>query len=255
MLLAIPAWCIAQVGPFTNNTVNTASAETIDTETLDMQLASEYYISTQYFDSDGKKQTVDEGVLESGISLQFNSGITEKLEWGIALPIDASELSLGLKYNVASINESLMIAVAGWTDLPTGGREDYGKKDKNPDNISLAGFGTVFQYSITESMNVYADIFGQKYYSATEPQHKLNLYTNLDIDYALSDAIRLAGGFAYQSNSFESSDENSSLGTISYCVFFEKWDNWNLQLAHYTDIMGKNNSAGDTFMFNITRSF
>lgn len=245
----------SQVGPFTNNTLNTASAEIAGKQDLEMQFAPEYYVSKKVFDENGKIVSVTPGVVESGASIQFNNGITEKLEWGIGLPTDISELSLGLKYQLANFNDKALIAIATWTDIATASRGDLISKDTNPDNVPLVGLGTAFQYGIADNMNLYFDLFGQKHISGVLPKHALNLYANLDFDYAINDGLRLATGIAFQSGSYTEVNENNQLGSLSVGVFFEKWENWSLYLANYSDVFGKNIEAGNTLTFNVTRVF
>lgn len=255
LIIILPSFLMAQVGPFTNNALSAASGETVDSKTLEMQFAPEYYVSTNEFDGDGKSVSLDEGILETGISLQFNAGITEKLEWGIGLPIDASELSVGLKYNLVNKNEKFFVALATWTDISTESRTWLINGTQYADNMALAGYGVIFQYGIHEKANIYLDIYGQNYLQTTLLEHKINMYFNFDIDYEIVEGIRAALGFAYENNNFKNTDFNSSLGNSSYGFFFEKWDNWSLYYAHYIDIFGKNNNSGNTFTFNITRSF
>lgn len=248
-----------QAGPFTNNTLNTACVETNPTDELQFQFNPEYAWSTKSFDAEGNLQDSDEVSVESGLGLQFNNGFTDKLEWGVALPIDVSELSLGLKYNIFGEGK-FMTALATWVDMPTGSRS-YAKNSKSTDDIALAGFGAVFQYNVSDKFIVYTDIYGQKFLQEVEQPHDLNFMYNLDLDYALTDGVRAAAGFAYSNSMFEAvsevgeDDNNESLGTLSYGLFFEKWDSWNIYVAHYFDVMGENTDAYNTLTFNITRTF
>ena len=245
----------AQVGPFINNTLNTAATEITPTNELQVQFAPEVAWATKTYDSRENSQQLDTLNVESGIGLQFNNGITSKLDWGIAFPLDVSEVSVGFKYLLTGNEESkLQTALGTWVDIPTFGTEIIRGK-AGSDNIALAGLGAIFQYHASDKLIIYSDLYGQKFLKSAEEDHKMNFYYNLDLDYALSDDVRAAVGFAYSNSVYEEAVTNEHLGTFSYGFFFEKWETWNFYVAHYFDMLGQNAEGGNVFTINITRTF
>lgn len=242
----LPLHSSAQLGPFSNVAIYAASAVTVDTNRLEVQVTSSQTWSSKRFSVDGGVVALPEGTVESGLNLQLNSGITKDLEWGMGINFDGSSFNLGLKYKIADVTDKLMLATAAWTDIPTQNRTDWVKGDLNLGVVPALGVGMILQYAVTPKLNVYTDFYGQKYYRKVLPKHEINIYANVDIDYQFSDGLFAVLGVSYNKQRFAYPYQSNALTTLAYGVVIDKWERWNLFLAHSVGVMGIDRNMGNS---------
>ncbi len=254
LLLFYQSTC-AQNGPFSNRTINASSTDIIAPKGLELQITPTVSWSKREFDQDSKNIKSESGTLESGLSIQMNSGITQKLEWGLMYSVDVSEVGLGLKYKFAQIKNQLHFAVGAWSNIPTASQNDLKSGDKNPDHVAKAGISLITEYHLTKRMHFYFDVLGRKFYSDVEPAHELDFLFNLDADYKITDGVMAIAGFSFQQISYNNSDNDSQLGTVGYGVIFAHNESWNMCVFHNLDVFGKRNIASNSITAILTVVF
>ena len=242
-----------QPAPVINNTLNTACADINPPGEMQLQFSPQVSWINKQFNSNGKTQRLDTINIESGFCLQFNGGFTKNLEWGFAMPQDVSGLSLGLKYRFGKEDATLKPALAAWVEIPTAG--NLIRNQSTIDNTPIGGVGVILQLHVSEKFIIYTDLYSQKYIKEVSDQHQMNLLYNIDLDYSLLNWLRTSVGFAYTTSMFKGTDKDEYTGQLAYGFFFEKWENWNIYLAHYADIFGQNSTGGNHFLINVTWSF
>lgn len=237
---------LAQVGPYSNGTLVASSEQGVDSKTLEVQTGYESYYTSKTWDADRKLTKSDTMNVETGASIQFNSGITDNIEWGVVIPFDASEMSLGLKYNFLQKDSTrnLGLSVGAWTDVPLG-TGSYKRFSKDVDNNAVLGGTFIGSYKFSEKLVSYADVSVTK--SIVKNPNTMNLYLNGELLYAVKEGHHWIAGISYSTAMYEDNNMNQDVVALSVGPVLELWENWNLTLFTTIDLAGKNTTRGKYF--------
>ncbi|MCP4522380.1 MAG: hypothetical protein GY827_11925 [Cytophagales bacterium] len=228
----------SQVGPYSNGTLVSPTEESVSPKSLELQFGADAYFSRSQWADNRELETSDTTTVNSSLSLQFNSGITEDLEWGVILPIDASSVMAGLKYRFLRKDSTrrLGMAIGAWTEFGLGNRS-YNHTIRTDDNTPSLGASLIASYRFSDKWVMYSDV------SSIHTRETNHLFANAEILYAVKEGHHWITSLSY-SNMNVGEEGNSDLVAWSVGPVLELWDNWNVTIFTTVELYGKNTTRG-----------
>jgi len=252
LLLTISYFSYSQIGGISASKLVTLCTTTVPENTLEFEPAFSSSFSNKTWTSNGTLVTYlsDSIATESDFGFRFSYGVIKNLEIGIALPIDVSTISYGMKYKLPFDNKISVGLLTGF-NFPLGNQINSKKVYTFENTYSYVG-GLVTTYEFSNKFSIDADVQYQKYFQNILEKHQNDLFLNMDIGYFVLDGIQLVTGLNYFQTNFENSDMNMSLLNLNLGITLERAENFIIVVNSPINLMGQNLLKTNGFGFALT---
>ncbi len=252
LFIIISYFSYSQIGGISASKLATLCTTTVPAKSLEFEPAFSSSFSNKVWTSDGTSATYlsDSIATESDFGFRFSYGAIKNLEIGIALPIDVSTISYGMKYKLPFENKFSLGLLSGFNFIL--GNQIMSKKNYTFENTPSYVGGLVTTYEFSDKFSIDADAQYQKYFQNILENHKNDLFLNMDIGYFVSSGIQLVTGFNYSTTNFETNDMNSDLLSLNLGITIERAENFIIVINSPIDLIGHNTLKTNGFGFALT---
>lgn len=202
-----------------------------------------YYWASKYFDEKMSikefSDTGDSTDVFQEMAFRLTYGVTDKFETGVLVAADMSSFSLGMKYNLFSVNNFSGGLIVGGTfanesDIVAKNSGIFGK------TISLAG-GMAFSNQISQTVSLDFD-FQYQCIRDMEVNYSNDYFANAEIAWIVNNTNQIIGGFSYISNNHthQYDGHNSQLLTLNVGASVSNGKMFEIVFYSPITIVGKN---------------
>jgi len=252
LLIIISSLSFSQVGGLSASKLATLCTTPVPVNEIEFEPAFSSSFSNKVWTSDGTPVSylTDSISVESDFGFRFSYGVIKNLEIGIALPIDVSSISYGMKYKLPFENKISFGLLSGF-NYPLGSQTISMVNHTFENTVSYVG-GLVTTYQISDKFSIDADAQYQNYFQKTFEGYKNDIFMNTDIGYFVVDGIQLVTGFNYFQTNFDNSDTKRSLLNLNLGITLERAENFIIVLNSPISLMGQNSLKSYGFGFALT---
>ena len=186
----------------------------------------------------------------SGIAMRITYGLFDKLEVGMAVPLDMKTGYFGMRYVLLQKKSYGLAAIAGF-NVPMG-QGTYKRGYRSEDDAMQLGLGGVFSYQKGENFSLDYNLEYDNFLSETVSTKKGTVYTSVDVGYYFfNHQLQLIGSVGYEYSDMGNGLNQNRL-TLYPGVTIETGKHYIIVLAAPFDVYGRNVNKTAGFAMALT---